>query len=303
MFKSSRFLLVLLIILPVAITTVVISFKKTPENLPPEIINRINVFQPQEQTAVTYLKETVENVLIGTKGTYGVAIKNLKTGETYYLNEHRIFESGSLYKIWVLATAFDQIKNGTLKQDEVLSQDISVLNEKFNIDAGSAEITDGKITLSVKNAIEQMIVTSHNYASLLLSERIKLSAVSAFLEKYNFDESTISEPPKTTPYDIALFFEKLYKGELANNENTEEMLTIFKRQQLNEGMPKYLPQNVKIAHKTGEIGWAKHDAGIVFSDSGDYIIVIMSESDSPRQAQENIALVSRAIYDYFIFRR
>src|SRR3989344_6979589 len=302
MMPSKKLILGLWVILTVAVVIVILT-SRTQDNPPPAVNSTITTTQPQEQPVPTGLKDVVENALSGAQGTYGIAIKNLKTGEAYYLNEHRIFESGSLYKVWVLATAFDQIKNGTLKQDEVLSQDISVLNEKFNIDAGSAEITDGKITLSVKNAIEQMIVTSHNYASLLLSERIKLSAVSAFLEKYNFDESTISEPPKTTPYDIALFFEKLYKGELANNENTEEMLTIFKRQQLNEGMPKYLPQNVKIAHKTGEIGWAKHDAGIVFSDSGDYIIVIMSESDSPRQAQENIALVSRAIYDYFIFRR
>ena len=98
---------------------------------------------------------------------------------------------------------------------------------------------------------------------------------------------------------MALFFEKLYKGELANNQYTRETLDLLKNQQRNEGLPKYLPDGTIVAHKTGEIDLYKHDAGIVFSDKGDYLIVVMSESDFPAGAQERIALVSKGVFDYF----
>ncbi|MDP2861037.1 MAG: serine hydrolase [bacterium] len=245
------------------------------------------------------LGDVILNAMEGTKGEYGIIVKNLKTGETYSANEHRIYEPGSLYKLWVMATAFSQIQSGVLDENEELSEQISVLNTKFGVDPETAELKEGGITLTVGQAITQMITISHNYASFLLLEKIRSSAIQSYLGKNGFNESFIGESPAATSYDIALFFEKLYKGELANKENTEKMLAILKKQQLNGGLPKYLPQEAEVAHKTGDIDWLKHDAGIVFSDKGNYIIVIMSESDSPAGAQERIAKTSKAVYDYF----
>lgn len=254
------------------------------------------------QSSQNGLKQAVENSLEGTIGTYGVVVKNLKTSESYYSNEHRVFEPGSLYKVWIMAAAFDQIKNGELDGDEILSEDISVLNEKFNIASEDAEMTEGTIALSVKDALEQMITISHNYAALLLTEKIKLSNVALFLKENAFDESTVGingASPTSTPSNIALFFEKLYKGELADLTYTQKMLDLLKKQTLNEKLPKYLPKDVVVAHKTGEIDYLTHDAGIVFSDKGDYIIVVMSESTFPPGAEDRIAGVSKAVYEYF----
>lgn len=248
------------------------------------------------------LKDAVENTLAGTKGTYAVVIKNFKTGESYNLNENRTYAAGSLYKLWIMATAFNKIQDGTLAEDEVLSEDVEALNNEFNIDPELAEQTEGTITLSVSDALNQMITISHNYAALLLTEKIKLSAVAAFLKDKGFNQSKVGtdgEDPETTPSEVARFFEKLYKAELANEEYTIKMLNLLKNQQLNDKLPKYLPQGTVVAHKTGEIGWLTHDAGIVYSPKGDYIIVVLSESDSPPGAEDRIAEVSKAVYDYF----
>lgn len=263
--------------------------------------NVVTTVKPRP-TEILTLKEAVESALTDTEGTYGIVVKNLQTGQSYYYNQHKSFEVASLYKIWVLATAFEQIKKGRLQENEVLSQEISILNEKFHISSESAEMTEGQITLTVKEAMEKMIIISHNYAALLLSERVKLSTVRAFLQEHEFNESALGEPPKTTPYDIALFFEKLYKGELTNQEHTDKMLDILKRQTLNNKLPKDLPQDAIVAHKTGEIGYFSHDAGIVYTPKSNYIIVVLSESVLPSQADERIASISRVVYDYFTKR-
>ena len=261
--------------------------------------------QEREKKNTASLQKVVEETLSGTKGTYGIVIKHLKTAESYSVGEHEIFEPGSLYKIWVMAAAFQQIQEEELKEDEILSQDIEVLNKKFRISSDAAELKEGTMTFTVSQALAQMITISHNYAALLLSERLRNSHIREFLSSHGFLESYISnsdDPPKTTPYDIALFLEKLYKGELVDKESSEKMIELLKQQTLNDGIPKYLPANVSVAHKTGEIEWFKHDAGIVFSPpagGGDYIIVILSESSSPLGAQERIAQVSEAVYKYF----
>jgi beta-lactamase class A len=86
---------------------------------------------------------------------------------------------------------------------------------------------------------------------------------------------------------------------LVNSHYTGEMIDLLKRQQLSGGIPKYLPDTSNVANKTGEIGSFKHDAGIVFTDWGDYIIVILSETDDPEVAQEKIAEISKKVYGYF----
>ncbi len=245
------------------------------------------------------LEETVKKALLGSQGTYGVAIKDLKTGRSYYLNEKKEFEAASLYKIWVLAEVENQIQKGKIREDEILKQEVTVLNEKFNISSESAELTEGEVSLSVKSAMQQMIVISHNYAGLLLAEKVRLSNISSFIKENGFVQTSLGKPPKTTAHDVALYFEKLYKGELVNKVRSEEMLALFKKQQLNDKLPKYLPIETVVAHKTGELGYYSHDGGIVFGTKSDYIIVILSKSNYPPGAVERIAAISKAVYDYF----
>ena len=95
------------------------------------------------------------------------------------------------------------------------------------------------------------------------------------------------------------FFEKLYKGELIDPMYSQKMLTLLKAQQINHKIPKYLPDTVMIAHKTGELDEFSHDAGIVYTAEGDYVIVLLSDSDNPRAAEEVLARTSESIYSYF----
>ncbi len=77
------------------------------------------------------------------------------------------------------------------------------------------------------------------------------------------------------------------------------MLEILKRQRINDRIPKYLPDDLEVAHKTGELDGFKHDAGIVYTPKGDYLFIALSKSTSPAQAAERIALLSKEVYAYF----
>ncbi len=87
---------------------------------------------------------------------------------------------------------------------------------------------------------------------------------------------------------------------MGNTDSTARMLDLLKKQKLNNKIPKNLPPELVIAHKTGELGWFSHDAGIIYSEKGDYIIVVMSESSIPKAAEDRIADLSKNIYNYFL---
>lgn len=231
------------------------------------------------------------------EGEYSVFYKDLATGKKYTLHAQKEFEAASLYKLWIMGETFRQIDAGKIKKEDVLKESVENLNKKFNIASESAERKEGDVELSVEDALEQMIIISDNYAALLLSAKVRLSNVTDFLDTYGLTHSSIGVPPKTTVYDIGIFFEKLYTGQIVGQIYSKEMLAILQRQRLNDRLPKYLPDSVIVAHKTGELGVFKHDGGIVYATSGPYILVVLSESEEPAYAAETIALISKAVYE------
>lgn len=232
------------------------------------------------------------------QGKYSVVIKNLKTGEEYYLSENEKYAAASLYKLWTIATVFQQIKDGTLTMNKTISADIATLNKAFAL-GEDAEASEGAITRTVEEAVEQMITISHNYSAILLTYTVKNANVRQFLLNHQLTDSKTGSPPITTASDIAEYYESLYKGALISKEASDEMLEILKRQKLNDRIPKYLPKGTVVAHKTGELNGVKHDAGIVYSPKGDYIIVLMSDTASEVKAAEVEAKISKEVWDYF----
>ncbi len=258
------------------------------------------VQEVQSENLANYLSPemnlVIDQALEGTTGTYAIYFKNLKTGEAYAQNETLRFESASLYKLWTMATAFQLIHDNKLDEDDLLRRDVTELNRIFDIASESAELTEGEVTMTTKEAIEKSITISHNYAALLLTNRIKITTVRSFLKDQGFVNSNVGQPPMTTAADIASYYEKLYKGQIVNKDYSDQMLAILKRQKLNDRIPKYLPEEIAIAHKTGELGGFKHDAGLVFAPGADYILVVLSKSNNPQAAAERIAQVSKAVY-------
>jgi beta-lactamase class A len=272
------------------------------ENIPPIPILPNLSPTPTNVNPSIHLEHAVQDALIGSYGSYGIVVKNLKTKEYYFSNEHLSYSSASLYKLWVMAETFRQIKNGTLSENDILSSDYKTLNSEFGITPESKNFEAGPISLTVKNALNKMITVSDNYAAYLLTTRIKLTNIANFLKNNGFNESAVGTKisyPKTTASDIALFFEKLYDKKLIDEVYSDKMLELLKAQKLNSKIPKYLP-DTSIAHKTGELGSYTHDAGIVYSQSGDYIIVILSKSDNPGLAKNRISFISESVYGYFI---
>lgn len=244
------------------------------------------------------LEKIIQQELQNTDGTYAVAIKNLKTNEYYYYNEERLFDTASLYKLWVMGTVFEELEKGNLSKDKQIGFDAQTINERLNIASESAEITEGFVGNTIEGAISRMITISDNYSAHILYLTVGWSKVGEFLERYNFTNSSTDEL-QTAALDILSFYEKLYKGEIVSKSASNEMVEILKRQQLNDRIPKYLPKNVETAHKTGELGAVKHDAGIVYSAKGDYIIVLMSETNNQSTAAEIEAKISEKVWGYF----
>lgn len=254
---------------------------------------------PFEFLSSSSLKGKVGEIIKDPNIRYGIYIKNLNSDEKFVLNENQKFEAASLYKLWVAGAIFNKINKGELDQTDSIEFEAEELNKRFNISQDEAEIKEGSLNYTVKSALELMITISHNYAAFSLLTKTSNSEVNSFIKDLGLKNSSMSFPIKTTPEDMALFYEKLYRGEVVNPEYSKQMLEILKRQQLNDRLPKYLPRGTIIAHKTGNLDLVENDAGIIFTPNGDYIIVVLTESKKPIDLREKIAQISKVVFEYF----
>lgn len=262
-----------------------------------------NFIQPKasEVPPNVALQNQVKSTLEGTTGHISIAFKNLNTNQTYFLNEKDKFESGSLYKLWVMGAVYRKIESGDLREDDELSYPVDELNNQFGITTDEADLNSGTLDFSVNSALTQMITISHNYAALSLSQKIGLSYVKTYVKDNGFTDTEVGQEddyPKTTALDILKFFEKLYKEELGNPDSTKKMLVLLKDQQLNDKIPKKLPVGTIIAHKTGEIDSFSHDAGIIYTPKGNYILVILTDTPTSQVTEDKIADISKSFYNF-----
>lgn len=252
-----------------------------------------------KETFAPNLNDVVKDALRDADGEYAIVIKNIRTGETYMQNENESFASASLYKLWLMGTAYTQFAEGTLRPTDYMTNNVNSLNTMFSIASESAERSGGNVAMTATNAIFNAITVSDNYSALLLTSRVTIKAMAKFLSDTGMTHSTEDLVPQTSASDIALLYEKMYHHLLVSSHASEEMLQILKHQQINDRIPKYLPPSVETAHKTGELDGYKHDAGIVFTPQGDYIFVVLTKSDNPAIAAERIAVLSQRVYSYF----
>ena len=91
------------------------------------------------------------------------------------------------------------------------------------------------------------------------------------------------------------------EGKIISKEVCDEMIQIMLGQEFNESIPALIPNEAKVAHKTGWSGDFFHDTGIVFPPNRKpYIISIFTHGfpeDKKDEAHNCMAQISKIIYE------
>ena len=201
----------------------------------------------------------------------GLVIVDLRSEARCAINAGESFRSGSLYKLIVLAEAYEQEARGDFSLDEPIT-----LEPRQYVDDPPELRRSEPLEMSAQEALRRMVVLSDNAAALALRERLDPVAVDAAPARLGLDGTALGELFVTTPADIAQFFSAVYRGELVSAQASEQMLALLSAQGLNDLIPAVLPAGTEVAHKTGLIEEYLHDAGIVFAPGGDYVFVLLT---------------------------
>ena len=294
----AKFLKVFIILFGLAFLSYLLTAYNQPESKPDQFFfgakNLVEDDSKIKQERASKINSVIDSRLPA-EGKYAVYIKDLKSGETFERNAQELFGSASIYKLGVMYKTYDALKKGNLQQNTVLSGSQQGLDSTLNPNNKNA--FDNTISESVDEALRLMITISDNYSALLLAEKFGWANIEDYLKNQGIENFLLATEPKATAASTAQILEKIYKGQAVSREASNEMRKLLLSQTVNDRIPKYLPQNTKVAHKTGELDGIRNDAGIVYGKRGDYIFVFFSDTENPQVSSEKIATLARDIYN------
>jgi beta-lactamase class A len=252
---------------------------------------------------------SIDNLAKAQSATVGVYYKRMDTGETIEYNGDRIFPAASVIKVPIMMEVFNQESRGAFQLDDVLAIDKDTGGPRGS---GILKHLRLPVNLSIRNLCTLMIILSDNTASNKMIDLAgfkevtdlckSLGAPDIVLRRYFIGSGMddISKDNTISPRSLGIILEKLYNKEVVNAQASEDMLAIMKKQQVNHKIPRYLPPDTVIAHKTGTQEITSHDSGIVFGKEGpDYIVSICCTNVPARPTgDEIVGRVSELLYRY-----
>ena len=251
------------------------------------------------------LQATVEQIAAQHHGQVSVYAKDLKTGQTIAVKADEPVQTASVIKLALLYEAMEQIHAGKAHWDDKV-----VLTKENQTDgSGVLGFFDTPTTLTLKDVLSMMVITSDNTATNVAIDKIGLDAVNAEMGRLGLKNTwlykKVGKPPsgpmpadqkkfglgKTTAREMATLMERIVTCRLGDNDAPPTdadhaicnvSLHMLRSQFYRDGVPRYLEpidsseEGSAIANKTGALDEVRNDVDAVATKNGLLILSIFT---------------------------
>jgi beta-lactamase class A len=260
--------------------------------------------QPSAKQKVLFqkLEAEIHEVDAQLDGVLGVAVEDLKTGQTILLNPDEVFPQASSIKIAVLAELYHQNEQamagarGKAKLSDLYTMRAEDLVAGSDIFVG---LTPGVTVLTNRDLATMMVAVSDDSATNVLIERLGFENVNAFLESsglhatrlrrkmMDLDAAKEGRENVSTPREMMMLLAKIYEGRLFSKESTADFLKVLSTHK-GSAMLRGLPDDVVAANKPGELEAVRTDSGIVFAKDRPFVLCVMTTYLKNERAGEDV---------------
>ncbi len=224
------------------------------------------------------------------------------------------FRSASVIKVPLLAVLFWLSERGLLDWQETMS----LRDQDRTPGSGILRHLHSGLELTLHDLALLMIVLSDNTATNMLIDRAGIEQIQQFLHQLGFHRTTLqrkmydftaAEQGRENlccASEIADLLKWMAQGEiratdgsvLVSRKGCEQMLDILREQFYRDQIPYLLPDEARVANKTGEISGHHHDSAVVWTPTECYSIVVLTRGFGHRRAAAQfIAKLSLMVYE------
>ena len=255
---------------------------------------------------ISSLRSQLQTLLAANPGlTTGAFVVDLETGEYLDWQGSLSFSAASTIKVPILVAFFQDVDQGKIRLDEMLTMDESV---KAEGSGGMQYQQVGKQYTALETARE-MIVSSDNTATNMIINRLGgMEQLNQRFRTWGLQVTALLNPlpdiegtNTTSPKELAMVMAMVSRGELISMTSRDRIISIMQDTKNKSLIPKGLGSGAIVANKTGYIGSMLGDVGLIDLLSGKrYIAAVMvARSHDDYRAKTIIREISRAAYEYF----
>lgn len=246
-----------------------------------------------------------------TSAPLGVAFWDTESGKAFSVRGNEMFPIASVFKVFVLVELMRQRDAGRID----LMQRIPLEEGDFSAGSGMLLNFHTGCALTLHDYVYLMMAYSDNTATDIVIRTLGIANVHSgvmrlaslrqtkvdfncrqLLEAY-YSLPSASDPPirggrasfrgspyfscaethgvVSTPCELMKTMRLLLENRFTCHETTQEILSIMKKCETNSRIPKLLPPEVSVAHKTGSLDRVSNDMGLVYTEKGTYGLVLL----------------------------
>lgn len=296
---------------------------------------------PQQSRSMDELDETIVRYLrsegiepIGNNMVVSIYVEDLGSGEVYNLNANIQHSGASITKLGIALAYFRQSEGYPPPDERYTLAAATICSSNAQANLLLEYMSDGRLVDGLNRVNDTFCEMGAGHSALLSPLYIGEEGFDGIPIGY-YQSVRPSECPNTealtdeplfevdhlntiTPVDIGNLFSQLYQcaennagladtfpNEIVSTE-CEWMLEVLSGTTVYQLAELGIPEDTRFAHKVGYNAETVVDAGIVYSDGGDYVVVIaIWEADLEHDEVSNLATwhvvgeLSRIIYNHF----
>ena len=267
----------------------------------------------------------LEGFIADLGGEYSIVLRDLNKGkDLFLLNPEKLIKAASTIKIPIMMEIMAKVSDGKLD----LEMDIQIDNEPKVAFSKINHLGTDKLKLS--EILIYMMSISDNTATNILIELVGMDSINSRMKSLEIEKTILKRKMMdfesaakglenyTCANEIAKLLEMIYSGSFISEEICGKMLEFMSTDISEDSMDRYLPKELKVAHKTGELDHMDHDCGIIYlkdyvknfmkgtdafdrienDELGDYILVMLGEGfENNVVGREKISKLSEFVFN------
>ncbi|MEN8908096.1 MAG: serine hydrolase [Clostridiales bacterium] len=242
----------------------------------------------------TELKSSINEYLSNQEGIYSVYFEDIITKENFGINDSLEFTAASTTKLPLNYMLHKYYEDGKID----LTSSMTYLSSDYESGTGTIQTHEVGSTYTLEELSELSITVSDNIATNMLFRA--LGGATACRNYYKSIGGKVINLNKNTSCtkDMGHYLNLVYDYSITNPKYGSKLIKYLQNTIFNDRIPKYLPENIKIAHKIGSYELNCHDVGIVYTKNP-YIICVFSNNGISLESEGSvIAKISKLIYDF-----
>jgi len=244
--------------------------------------------------AVIRQAPTLENLIAGQPGDFGILVKSVNGQEEIKLGENLVMTAASVIKLPVLIVYYQAVDSGQLDPE---AEYVLAEADRWKYGTGSLQYQPAGTIYTYRQVAQLAANQSDNMGAEVLIKKLGgYAKTQQLVNKLGLTKINLKENEITAAEAGGLLLQ-LAQGKLLTPASREELFRNLTKTVNEDRLPAGVPDSVRVVHKFGSEAGVVNDCGIVEAGNP-YVICVLTTAVNVGEVEPLLPQISAAVWDW-----